>query len=109
MFYLHGLVVNTENGTLCLKSSVMCSARGGLEQKDYVLNMNAMILKSKVSLLRLTLAGWCLVQGLQVQEQKQSDFCWCRMKRLNCGQLLEQITVRTLMEPTRCECWGGHI
>lgn len=23
MFYLHGLVVNTENGTLCLNSSVM--------------------------------------------------------------------------------------
>lgn len=86
-FYLQGLVVNTENGTLCLKSSVMCSARGGLEQKDfYVLNMNIMMLKSK-SLSRLTLAGWCLVQGLQVQEQKQSDFCWCRMKRLNCGQL----------------------
>lgn len=109
MFYLHGLVVNTENGTLCLKSSVMCSAKGGLEQKDvYVLNMNVMILKSK-SLSRLTLVGWCLVQGLQVQEQKQSDFCWCRMKRLNCGQLPEQITVRTLMEPTHCECWGGHI
>lgn len=30
LFDLHGLVVNTENGTLCLNSSVMWSARGGL-------------------------------------------------------------------------------
>lgn len=33
--YLHGLVVNTENGTLSLKSSVMWSAKGGL-RKTYV-------------------------------------------------------------------------
>lgn len=91
--------MNTENGTLCLKSSVTCSASGGLEQKDfYVLNMNIMILKSKVSLSRLTLAGWCLVQGLQVQEQKQSDSC-CRMKRLNCGQ--------SLVTANHCENFNG--
>lgn len=30
MFYLHGFVVNTENGTFCLNSSVMWSAKGGL-------------------------------------------------------------------------------
>lgn len=32
LFYLHGLVVNTENGTLCLNSSVMWSAKGGLTE-----------------------------------------------------------------------------
>lgn len=32
MFHLHGLVVNTENGTLCLNSSVMWSAKGGLRE-----------------------------------------------------------------------------
>lgn len=36
MFYLHGLVVNTENGTLCLNSSVMWSARGGLVKNIYI-------------------------------------------------------------------------
>lgn len=31
--YLHGLVVKTEKGTRFLNSSVMCSAKGGLEMK----------------------------------------------------------------------------
>lgn len=32
MCYLHGFVVKTENGTLCLNSSVMWSAKGGLRK-----------------------------------------------------------------------------
>lgn len=31
--YLHGFVVKTEKGTRCLNSSVMCSAKGGLEME----------------------------------------------------------------------------
>lgn len=34
VIYLHGFVVNTENGTLCLNSSVMWLASGGLGRTD---------------------------------------------------------------------------
>lgn len=108
-FYLQGFVANTEKGTLCLKSSVMCSANGGLGKNDcYVNNKNIMTLTSKSS-WSCTSAGWCLVQDLQGQERKQSDFCWPIMKRFNYGQFMEEIPAITLLKPTHCGCWDEHI
>lgn len=47
MLYLHGLVVNTENGTLCLNSSVMCSASGGL-WVVMVTHVHQMLLRNQI-------------------------------------------------------------
>lgn len=69
---------------------------------------NIMTLTSK-SLWSFTLAGWCLVQDLQGQERKQSDFCWRIMKRLHHGQFMKEIHAITLLKPTHCGCWDGHI
>lgn len=67
-----------------------------------------MTLTSK-SLWSRTSAGWCLVQDLQGQERKQSDFCWRIMTRFNYGQFMEEIPAITLLKPTHCGCWDGHI
>lgn len=82
-FYLHGFVVNTENGTLCLNSSVMWSAKGGLRETflSRFAQTTEQVRQRKIR--RFTLAGWCLVQGLQDQEQTQIDYCRWKKLRFN--------------------------
>lgn len=100
--YLQGLVVNTEKGTLCLKSSVMCSASGGLGNKrshvtnDQMTNINLQCSPSP------TLAGWCRVPGLRGRERKQSDFCWRRRKDsiMESSSMITTAVITMVLEPT---------
>lgn len=87
---------------------VLCQWRPGKKNHCYVNNKNIVTLTSK-SLWSRTLAGWCLVQDLQGQERKQIDFCWRIMKRFNYGQFMEETPAITLLKPTHCGCWDGHI
>lgn len=87
--YLHGFVVKTEKGTRCLNSSVICSAKGGLDMKIqhtfepahsftyWGSTLDASWISNKIILevKPLAWARWWLVQGPQGQEQTQSDCC----------------------------------
>lgn len=107
LVHLHGLVVNTEPGTLCWKSCVMWSASGGLRETRFSSAASSSE-EHRWSDWRRTWAGWCRGRGPPGQEQTQSD-CYAFRKTFHINDPVQiQADLWELEDPTCYECWDTN-